>query len=108
MSTSGPVDVRGHVMHVGDFVCYTTNAEGSSLNYGTIHKINSKQVQRYDRDRNPYYVWTHKIVVDKTDVFRNPRFDTDWDSVKREHVPTDRQLRSGQIDYSPHKFMLVN
>lgn len=100
-------------MAEGDFVCYTTNAEGSTLRFGTIAKINAKSITRYKHDiqnlqnRTSYQDMAYTIVIAKTDVNRQPEFVEDYDPGTRQYITTNIQQKSGRIDYSPHKFLIM-
>ena len=102
MSTK-PLDVKGYVMHEGDFVAYTTNAEGGGFDFGHIFKIYEKQFT----DRNGAIDFSYKIVINKTDVNGQPKYEDHWDSSTRKWETTDKQQRSGRVDYRSDKFMIL-
>lgn len=109
-----PLDVRGNLLAVGDFVCYTTNSRGSGLNFGHIDAINEKNTQRYDWEGpldNRVRITTpwieYKIVVAVTDVDGNPKFLEEFDRNTRTWIANGRRRKTGQLEYSASKFMKI-
>lgn len=99
-----PKDARGDTMYEGDWIVYTTNAEGSSLQFGNIHKISEKV---WTNPRTGDLRTSHKIVVAKTDSNGNKKYRQEYDYTKREYVDTPQQQKSGSIDYRASKFLKI-
>lgn len=106
--TPVPQDVRGHDIVVGQLVCYSTNDRHSGLKFGTVRNIKTKHTQRTDhRDGSLYDQWSHTIVMDTTDVTGKPLYETEWDSILGKHEETTIQRRSGRVEHSAGKFMIL-
>lgn len=125
MGVKTPVDVRGIPLTEGQLVCYTTNARESGLQFGTIRQIRTKHTvrQRMNYETNQpedMDFYEHRIVFNITDVDGTPKFETRFDpdvpnpESRRwggngfgEYVLTDIQSKSGLVQYSSGKFLIL-
>lgn len=98
---NGPVDVNGNLMKPGDFVVYAPGDRKTSLQFGIIEKID----EEYGTYANGNTWAQFHITVVKTDVHRNIRLK----EVRTNdgYVKTDKPQRSGKINYSSKRFMIM-
>lgn len=102
--TLGPYDVHGQLMRVGDFVVWTTKDRDGTLSFGHIEKFYNEETDT-DYRGNPRYSAGMRMTL--TDSFGNPKFETVWDRTKGEYLDTDKQAKSGIVQYSRNKFMIM-
>lgn len=100
-----PLDARGNPIRVGDFVVYTTNDRYSALNFGTVKKIVQKPDTIYGNGNFGHHNFL--VTLDKTHPDGKPKFVTEWDSETKEHRDTQVQAKSGHIQWTKYKFLVL-